>query len=114
MRSHTVFRLPLAVSGLLLAALAHAQTAPAPADLSRDGPARDRTNQRVEHIQHEDAGSRVNELRVGGETKTIAVQPKAGVPPYQVQPADPSGVGASSRESGPGSAGRRVWKLRDF
>ena len=41
-------------------------------------------------------------------------QPKAAMPPYEVQPADPSGVGVGSRESGPGSAGRRVWKLREF
>src|SRR5256885_3015616 len=29
---------------------------------------RDRTNQRVEHIHVEDGGSRVDELRVGGQT----------------------------------------------
>src|SRR2546427_9078194 len=31
---------------------------------------RDRTNQRVEHIHVEDGGSRVDELRVGGQTRS--------------------------------------------
>ena len=97
MRTHTVFGLLAVACGLLVGT-----------------PARDRSNQRIEHIQHEDAGSRVDELRVGGETQSITVQPKAAMPPYEVQPADPSGVGVGSRESGPGSAGRRVWKLREF
>ena len=74
----------------------------------------DRNTQRIEHIQHEDAGSRVNELRVGGETRSISVQPKAGVPGYDVRPADASGTAAGSREAGPGSAGPRVWKLHQF
>jgi len=74
----------------------------------------DSRTQRVEHIQHEDASNRVNELRVGGETRSISVQPKSGVPAYDVRPADPSGTGASSREAGPGSAGPRVWKMLQF
>ena len=80
----------------------------------RDAPVLDSRTQRVEHIQHEDAGNRVNELRVGGETRSISVQPKSGVPAYEVRPADPSGTGASSREAGPGSAGPRVWKMLQF
>lgn len=123
MRTHTVFGLLAVACGLLVGTPARAQSAPAPtpgapnaatAAAAREAPARDRSNQRIEHIQHEDAGSRVDELRVGGETQSITVQPKAAMPPYEVQPADPSGVGVGSRESGPGSAGRRVWKLREF
>jgi hypothetical protein len=41
------------------------------------------------------------------------VQPKSGVPAYEVRPADPSGTGASSREAGPGS-GQRVWNVFKF
>ena len=68
MRSLTVFKALIAACGLsLLAPLAVAQTAPAPAaGTVRDEPVLDRNTQRVEHIQHEDAGSRVNEVRVGG------------------------------------------------
>ena len=60
MRSLTVFKALIAACGLsLLAPLAVAQTAPAPAaGTVRDEPVLDRNTQRVEHIQHEDAGSR--------------------------------------------------------
>ena len=111
----SAFKSAFAVCGLLVAALAIAQgpvgAATAPV---RDAPVLDSRTQRVEHIQHEDASNRVNELRVGGETRSISVQPKSGVPAYDVRPADPSGTGASSREAGPGSAGPRVWKMLQF
>ncbi|MDO5692377.1 MAG: hypothetical protein Q4G70_07840 [Pseudomonadota bacterium] len=116
MRSITVFKAVMAACGLsLLGPLALAQTTTAPtASPVRNEPALDRNTQRVEHIQHEDAGSRVNEVRVGGQTRSITVQPKAGVPSYDVQPADATGMGAGNRETGPGNAGRRVWKLHQF
>jgi hypothetical protein len=41
---------------------------------------------RTERILVEDAGSRIDELRVGGETRSITVQPKGGAPRYQIQP----------------------------
>jgi hypothetical protein len=53
---------------------------------------------RTERIHIEDAGSRIDELRVGGETKTIDVQPKGGMPAYQVQP----------------TSGQRSWKILGF
>ena len=112
MRTHTAFGLLAVACGLLAGMAVQAQPAAAPA--TRDAPVLDRNTQRIEHIQHEDAGSRVNELRVGGETRSISVQPKAGVPGYDVRPADASGTAAGSREAGPGSAGPRVWKLHQF
>lgn len=45
-----------------------------------------RKNQKVERITHEDAGSRIDELRYGGQTQSIVVQPKANVPAYEMQP----------------------------
>ncbi|MCE1249163.1 MAG: hypothetical protein LWW82_00340, partial [Comamonadaceae bacterium] len=36
------------------------------------------SNQRAERIEVEDAGSRVDELRIGGQTQSITVQPKTG------------------------------------
>ncbi|MBR6975411.1 MAG: hypothetical protein IKH84_00725 [Ottowia sp.] len=100
---------PFVLSALLVAAgAAHAQTNPAP--LSREEQVFDRTTQRVEHIEHEDSGSRIEEVRAGGQTQRIRVQPKASVPAYEVQPPDTSGRTATG-ESGPGSAGRRVWKI---
>lgn len=53
---------------------------------------------RTERIQIEDAGARIDELRIGGETKTITVQPKGRLPAYQVEPA----------------SGERSWKILGF
>jgi hypothetical protein len=54
--------------------------------------------QRTEHIRVEDGGSRIDELRIGGETKSIEVQPKGGLPAYQVQAV----------------SGERSWKILGF
>jgi hypothetical protein len=54
--------------------------------------------QRIERIQIEDGGARIDELRVGGETKSITVQPKGGMPGYDVQPV----------------TGARSWKILGF
>ncbi len=100
---------PLVLAAMLAAGCAaYAQTSPAP--LSREEPAFDRATQRIERIELEDSGSRIEELRAGGQTQRIRVQPKASVPAYEVQPPDATGRTATG-ESGPGSAGRRVWKI---
>ena len=50
---------------------------------------------------------RVDELRVGGETKNITVQPKVGnLPAYEVQP--------QNIEGADGTNGRRVWRAIQF
>lgn len=82
MRS-SYFLLPL----LLACGLASGQTplhatGTAPAASS----ARAGVEPRIEHIRVEDAGARIDELRVGGETQSISVQPKGGMPAYQVAP----------------------------
>lgn len=67
----------------------------------------DKDNQRIERIRVEDGGSRIDELRVGGETKNITVQPKVGnLPAYEVQPAN--------KEGADGTNGRRVWRALQF
>ena len=53
---------------------------------------------RTERLHHEDSGAKIDELRVGGETKTIDVTPKGGLPAYQIQP----------------TTGARSWKILDF
>jgi len=53
---------------------------------------------RIERIHLEDAGSVIDELRVGGETKSIDVKPKGGMPAYQVAP----------------GSGERSWKVLGF
>ncbi|MDO8249927.1 MAG: hypothetical protein Q7T78_09475 [Rhodoferax sp.] len=78
--------------------------APAPAQAASDPqkpPAATRpeaVEKRTERIHLEDKGSRIDELRIGGETKSIDVQPKGGMPAYQVQPA----------------SGERSWKILGF
>ncbi|MFZ4481393.1 MAG: hypothetical protein ACOYNZ_16040 [Rhodoferax sp.] len=54
--------------------------------------------QRAERIHVEDAGSSIDELRVGGQTRSIRVQPKGGMPAYEVEPV----------------SGERSWKFLSF
>ncbi|MBV5297540.1 MAG: hypothetical protein JZU64_05205 [Rhodoferax sp.] len=54
--------------------------------------------QRIEHIHLEDAGAVIDELRIGGQTKSIRVQPRGRLPAYQVEPA----------------SGERHWKVLGF
>lgn len=110
MRAATPF--PLLFIGLLASTLACAQV-PATPDSATEpdaAPAHDRHNQRIERIRHEDKGSQIDELRVGGETKTITVQPKTGkLPAYEVAPAKPGKDPAQD-----GTNGRRTWKALQF
>ena len=72
-----------------------------------------RNNQRTERIRVEDEGSRVDELRVGGQTQSITVQPKVGnLPEYEVQPSD--GVRNRARNGAETDTGTRVWNLKKF
>jgi hypothetical protein len=75
---------------------------PAPATATPSQTATNRTGgaieKRTEHIRVEDAGSRIDELRIGGVTKSIDVQPKGGMPAYQIAP----------------TGGERSWKVVDF
>jgi len=54
--------------------------------------------QRVQRIRIEDDQTRIDEVRVGSETKSIQVQPKNGMPAYQVAPI----------------SGERSWKILGF
>lgn len=71
------------------------------------------SGQRTERIALEDAGSRVSELRVGGQTQTISVQPKGTpLPAYEVQP---TGARQRSHSDGEGNTtGARVWNVLKF
>ena len=93
------------------------QVAPAPASIplvlapSAKGP----TDKRIEHIHIEDAGSRIDELRVGGETQTITVSPKGGMPAYEVEPNTGNRSPATTERGSAGaSGGTRVWKILGF
>lgn len=72
-------------------------------------------DQRIQHIEVQDAGARINELRVGGETQTITVKPSNGLPAYEVVPANAArNRTIDGRDGGQGSVGTRVWKLINF
>ncbi|MEZ5664593.1 MAG: hypothetical protein R3E94_13855 [Burkholderiaceae bacterium] len=97
------------VMGIHGAGLAQAPDA-GPADAA---PASGEPSDRIERITHEDALSRVDELRVAGQTQRIEVQPKTGAPAYQIGtrqgPADQSSASRST-----GNAGRSSWRLFKF
>ena len=72
-----------------------------------------RGNQRAERIRVEDGGSRVDELRVGGQTQNITVTPKVGtLPEYEVQHSD--GVRNRARNGAESTTGARVWNVMKF
>ncbi len=94
----------------LLLALAGTAWAQAPA---AETPAQG-VEQRTERIVHMDSGSRVEELRVGGETRRIDVETRSALPGYLVNPltsnqAPDSGLGQRGN-----SSGRSAWRLLNF
>ncbi|MDA8450570.1 hypothetical protein M5C97_17035 [Acidovorax sp. NCPPB 3859] len=125
MRAATTLLLALA-SGPALAQTPAPSPAPqaapqaAPAADAQPGAAADaepgRRNQRVERIRIEDEGSRVDELRVGGQTQSITVQPKAGttMPEYEVQPPDGVRARPGSRNGAETITSPRVWNVMKF
>ncbi len=105
---------------LTLTAAASAQTAaPAPAAApdaaSTQSNARSLPQKATEHIRTEDAGTRIDEVRVGGETQSITVQPKTGsnLPAYEVKPSD-STKGSPPSSSKGDTNGSRVWNVLKF
>lgn len=71
-------------------------TAATAANPSRDSSTRQES--RTERIRVEDEGARIDELRIGGETRSISVAPKGGMPSYDVAP----------------KTGERTWKVLGF
>ena len=105
---------------LLLALLActalSAQTVPDSAPLVQEPqPAEGRKNQRVERIHVEDTAVVIDEVRYGGQTQSITVQPKANVPEYEIQPTDLGRSRPADHRDGMSNAtGQRVWNLFRF
>ncbi|MEO5660763.1 MAG: hypothetical protein ABIQ90_13355 [Polaromonas sp.] len=98
-----------ALAALPLAA-AMAQT-PAPESAARVKPAR--PDKKIERIRTEDAGTRIDELRVGGETQQITVQPKTGGAAYEVKPAE-GARGTAPAATSTDTNGSRVWNVLKF
>lgn len=72
--------------------------------------------QRVERIVVEDAGSRVDELRIAGQTQNITVQPKTGtpLPAYEVRANDGARARPGNFNESDSVNAPRVWNLRKF
>lgn len=119
MRAPILFLATVVASASALAQPAGAPESAVPPPVTASGnPAQEnsaapsRQNQRIERIREEDAGSRVDELRVGGQTQSINVQPKGGkMPSYEVKPGN-AGKDGINQSGSDGTNGRRVWNLK--
>ena len=94
---------------LLPAAASFAQPA-----LQREPAGEPRKNQKIERIRVEDGGNRIDELRVGGESQNVTVQPKAGVPAYELQPTDMARSRPADSRDGLAGKAPRVWNVFSF
>jgi hypothetical protein len=72
-----------------------------------------RPDQAIQRIRTEDAGNRIDELRVGGETQQITVQPKTGGAAYEVKPAE-GARGTAPASTSNETNGSRVWNVLKF
>ncbi|MDP2093238.1 MAG: hypothetical protein Q8K50_05020 [Hydrogenophaga sp.] len=68
----------------------------------------------AERITHEDALSRIDELRVGGQTQRIGVQPKNGAPAYEIQTGQGQPTALDSATQPTGNTGRSSWRILSF
>ena len=102
----------LLLAPLLASSVAFAQTPP----LVQEQPPQDpRKNQKIERIHLEDTAVKIDELRVGGQTQSISVQPKSGMPAYEIVPPDAARQRANDTRDGSGGlGGQRVWNLFKF
>ncbi len=104
-------RRPIAALALGLCFALPALAQVPPAETPRE-PAAARDN--IERITHEDKLTRIEELRVGGQTQSIEVQPKNGAPAYQIQPDNGNTGGTDTGGKRSGNAGRSSWRILNF
>jgi len=103
-------RLLITLLTLLAATAAAAQTQP---ETPRQ-PLEPRKNQKIERIVVQDDSNRIEELRVGGQTESVTVQPK-DAPAYEIQPTHLSRSRPADHRHGlSGSGGQRVWNVFSF
>ena len=114
--SSLLLTLPLAVPAVAFAQSTAPESVPPTPRIEASPPATSgRPDKAVQRIRIEDAGTRIDEVRVGGETQSITVQPKTGnkVPPYEVKPSD-STKGSAPSTSSSETNGPRVWNVLKF
>ena len=91
------------------AGAAFAQVAPAESPAAERAP-----RDRIERITTEDALTRIDELRVDGQTQSIQVQPKNGAPAYEIQPRGAANTPGETAGRPSGNSGRSSWRLVNF
>jgi hypothetical protein len=97
---------------LLIVLLPLASWAQAP--LTREPDGEPRKNQKIERLHHEDAGSSIEEVRVGGQVQSVTVQPKAAVPAYELPPNDMARSRPNDDREGLSGRKQRVWNVFNF
>jgi hypothetical protein len=93
-----------------------AQTVPPAAPLVQETQQLEgRKNQKVERIHLEDKRTTIDEVRYGGQTESVVVQPKGDVPEYEIQPSNLSRTRPADHRDGMSNAtGTRVWNFFKF
>lgn len=114
----------LSLVALLAVSTAHAAEpskpspapAPAPAVAPQATAPTEPGEPKVEHIVNEDKATRIEELRVRGQTQRIVVKNKVGVKSqYEVLPADSArDVLPADGNGNRGAAGQAVWSVLSF
>lgn len=94
---------------LLAAAPAFAQS-----KIEREGTLDARKNQKIERIHIEDGGNSIDEVRVGGQSQSVKVQPKAKVPAYEIPPTDLARDRPADSREGLSARKQRVWNVFGF
>jgi hypothetical protein len=79
-------------------------------DKDREG----RRNQKIERIQIDDGGAKIDELRYGGQTQSITVTPKGRMPAYEVMPTDPARTQSQGQGDAGGGTGPTLWNVLKF
>jgi starvation-inducible outer membrane lipoprotein len=99
--------------GILLAFSAVSAFAQTPPDSPREQ-LDPRKNQKVEIIVVEDDSNRIQEVRMGGQTEKVTVQPK-DAPAYEIEPAHMARSRPADERNGMSSAGgKRRWNIFSF
>ncbi|AMO24434.1 hypothetical protein GCM10027034_13010 [Ramlibacter solisilvae] len=106
-RLRSLVLIPLAAGAAALA-----QTPPL---VQESQPTDPRQNQKVERLRVEDKGVAIDEVRYGGQSQSVTVQPKGDVPAYEIPSENLSRSRPADRREGLGGAtGQRVWNVFNF
>jgi len=92
---------------------APAESTRAPSPETSGKPAANDGEPRVQYTLIEDDATRIEELKVRGQTQRITVSPK-GLKSYEILPADQGRDMSDGAGSQRGAAGKRVWHIFTF